>query len=178
MIITVGGDAASGPVEDALSLAEAVGAEIAKRGCILLCGGRGGIMKAACRGAEAGGGTTVGVLPGFDKSQANAHVQIPIVTGLGEARNVVIALTADAVIAIDGEYGTLSEIAHALNNGKPVVGMGTWMLTKDGREAPIHRTEDPVDAVRWVIEAATVPNFSSQPPAGTPGINDKGVNNG
>ena len=86
----------------------------------------------------------------------NEYVQIPIVTGVGDARNVIIVSSADAVIAIDGEYGTLSEIAHALNRGKPIIGMSTWALSKEGREdPPIYRTEDPVEAVRWAIEAAS-----------------------
>ena len=111
-------------------------------------------MEAACRGASQAGGVTIGVLPGTDRSNANPYVQIPIVTAMGEARNMIITTTADAIIAIDGEYGTLSEIAHALNRGKPVVGILTWNLNKDGRdEVPIYRTDDAADAVRWAIEA-------------------------
>jgi hypothetical protein len=155
IIAVVGGDAGSGPSHAALVQAEAAGAEIARRGCMLVCGGRGGVMEAACRGASEAGGVTIGVMPGRDRSGMNPHVQIPILTGLGEARNAIISITADAVIAIDGEYGTLSEIAHALINGKPVVGMGTWRLSKESKdEVPIYRTEDPVEAVRWAVETA------------------------
>lgn len=155
IIAVVGGDASSSPSDAALAQAEAVGAEIARRGCMLVCGGRGGVMEAACRGASEAGGVTIGVMPGRDRSGMNPYVQIPILTGLGEARNAIIPITADAVIAIDGEYGTLSEIAHALISGKPVVGLGTWHLSKDGVEDErVHRADEAVEAVRWAVEAA------------------------
>lgn len=112
-------------------------------------------MEAACRGASQAGGTTIGVLPGADRHDMNPHVQIPIVTGMGEARNVVVVLTADAVIAIDGEYGTLIKIAHALNRRKPVVGLSTWQLRNaTGEDPPIFRTDDPVEAVSHAVAAA------------------------
>ena len=120
------------------ALAREVGREIARRGAVLVCGGRGGVMEAACQGAKAGGGTTVGILPGADRREANPYVDLPIVTGLGEARNAVIVRTADAVIAVSGGYGSLSEIGLALKMGRPVVGLGTWELCQDGQ---------PVDAV-------------------------------
>ncbi len=110
------------------SLAEEVGSGIACRGAVLVCGGRGGIMEAASRGARAAGGTVLGVLPGEDPRQGNDYLSLAIATGLGEARNAVIARTADAVIAVGGEYGTLSEIALALKMGKPVVGLQTWLI--------------------------------------------------
>jgi uncharacterized protein (TIGR00725 family) len=110
------------------ALAEEVGHEIARLGAVLICGGRGGVMEAACRGARSAGGTTVGILPGTDRAQANPYVDIPIVTGLGEARNALVVRSADAVIAVRGGYGTLSEIALALKMGRPVVGLGTWQL--------------------------------------------------
>ncbi len=93
---------------------------------VLICGGLGGVMEAACRGARESGGTTVGILPGTDRSAANPYVDIAIPTGLGEARNAIVARSADALIAIGGAYGTLSEIAFALKAGKRVVGLGTW----------------------------------------------------
>jgi uncharacterized protein (TIGR00725 family) len=93
---------------------------------VLICGGLGGVMEAACRGAKQTGGTTVGILPGDDRSAANPYVDIVIPTGLGEARNAVVVRSADALIAIGGAYGTLSEIAFALKAGKLVVGLGTW----------------------------------------------------
>ena len=121
--------------ERVAALAEAVGREIGRRGAVLVCGGRGGVMEAACRGARSQGGTTVGILPGFDRGQANPYVDIPIVTGLGEARNAVVVRSAGAVIAVSGGYGTLSEIGLALKMGKPVVGLETWELHQKG--APV-----------------------------------------
>jgi len=106
--------------------AEEVGYLIARRNAILICGGLGGVMEAACRGAKQGGGTTIGVIPSAHKSDANPFVDIPIVTGFGEARNIIIVRTADALIAVGGRYGTLSEIAFSLAFGKPIVGLKTW----------------------------------------------------
>ena len=118
---------------DTAALAEAVGRELALRGAVLVCGGRGGVMEAACKGAKSAGGLTIGILPGASRMEANPYVDVPIATGMGEARNVVIVRSAQAVIAISGEYGTLSEIGHALKQGVPVVGMRTWQLAKAGR---------------------------------------------
>jgi len=115
-------------------LAEEVGQEIARQGAVLVCGGLGGVMEAACKGAAKEGGLTVGILPGDDRRSANQYVQIPIVTGMGYARNSIVARTAQAVIAIDGAYGTLTEIAYALQDGKPVIGLGTWSLSIGGRK--------------------------------------------
>lgn len=108
--------------------AQEVGRLLAEAGATLICGGLGGVMAAACRGARGAGGRTVGVLPGKDRGAANADVEIAIATGLGEARNLAIVASADAVIAIAGGYGTLSEIALARKLGRPVVGLGTWAL--------------------------------------------------
>lgn len=115
------------------AMAEEVGRHLARRGAVLVCGGRGGVMEAACRGAKAEGGTTVGILSGTDRREANAYVDIPIATGLGEARNAIVVRSADAVIAISGGYGTLSEIGFALKMGRPVVGLGTWELYQQGQ---------------------------------------------
>lgn len=109
-----------------LELAEDVGREIAKKNATLICGGLKGVMEAACRGAKKEHGITIGVLPGTQKTDANKYVDIPIVTGLGEARNSTIVRTADVLIAVGGRYGTLSEIAFALAFGKSVVGLKTW----------------------------------------------------
>ena len=114
-------------------MAEQVGRQLARRGAVLVCGGRGGVMEAACRGAKAEGGTTVGILPGIDRWEANAYVDIPIVTGLGEARNAIVVRTAEAVIAVSGGFGTLSEIGLALKMGRPVVGLATWELCQQGQ---------------------------------------------
>ena len=153
IIAVIGGDS---PPPEALPLAEAVGRELAQRGHALICGGRGGVMDAACRGAREAGGHTIGVLPGADRRDMNPHVEFPIVTNLGAARNTVIVLSADAVIAVDGSYGTLSEIALALGHGKPVVGLATWRLSNDGgvEDEGIVRAEDPADAVERAIAAA------------------------
>lgn len=112
--------------------AEVVGRGIARAGAVLVCGGLGGVMAAACRGARAEGGRTIGLLPGLRREDANEWVDVAIPTGLGEARNAVIVRAADVLIAIGGEYGTLSEIALALKTGVPVVGLETWQLTSPG----------------------------------------------
>jgi uncharacterized protein (TIGR00725 family) len=112
--------------EELNRLAYEVGRHIANRGAVLLCGGLGGVMENACRGAKEAGGLTVGVIPGEDKEDANPCVDIPIVTGIGKARNMIVARTADAIIAVGGRYGTLSEIAYALHFGKKVFALKSW----------------------------------------------------
>jgi uncharacterized protein (TIGR00725 family) len=118
------------------ALAEAVGRQLATAGVALVCGGLGGVMAAACRGARAAGGITIGILPGADTADANPHVLVPIATALGEARNALIVRTADVVIAIGGEYGTLSEIALARKIGRVVIGLQTWDLGRDAAGEP------------------------------------------
>ena len=115
---------------DIMKLAEEVGAEIARRGAAVVCGGLSGVMEAVCRGARKEGGLTIGIIPSDDRNDANPYVQIPIVTGMGMGRNVMLVKTADVIIAVGGEFGTLSEIAHALNLGKKVIGLRTWKLEK------------------------------------------------
>ena len=127
--VSGGGDAG----EAACRLAEEVGRELARRGAVVVTGGLGGAMAAASRGAKAQGGTTVGILPSDDRADANEWVDVAVPTGLGEGRNAVVVRAADAVIAVAGEFGTLSEIALALRLGRPVVGLDTWGLTKDGQ---------------------------------------------
>lgn len=112
--------------EDIYELAHEVGVGIAKMGAILVCGGLGGVMEGACRGACEVGGQTVGILPGPDRAHANPYVTIPIVTDLGHARNVLIVRSSDLLIAISGGYGTLSEISIGLKLKKPVIGLSTW----------------------------------------------------
>lgn len=109
--------------------AEAVGRALGRAGAVVVCGGLGGVMAAACRGAKAEGAATLGILPGDDRRAANAWVDVAVATGIGEARNALVVRAADAVVAIGGEYGTLSEIALALKMGRPVVGLGTWEIT-------------------------------------------------
>ncbi len=113
-------------------IAREVGAELARRGCVLITGGMGGIMEAASAGSKSQGGLTVGILPGTSAADANEHVDIPIVTGLSHARNSLVVRSADAIIAINGQYGTLSEIALGLTMGIPVVGLDSWDI--DGVE--------------------------------------------
>lgn len=113
-------------------VAEDVGRGLGEHGAVVLCGGLSGVMEAACRGCRAGGGTSVGILPGDDRSGANEFVDVAIATGMGEMRNALIVRAADAVIALGGEYGTLSEVAFALKTGRPVVGYDTWELSKRG----------------------------------------------
>ncbi len=141
--------------EDVAEIAEAVGRELARRGIALVCGGLGGVMEAACRGAKSEGGLTIGILPGFNRHEANPYVDIPVVTGLGEARNVIVVRTAQAVIAVNGGYGTLSEIAYALKLGIPVVGLGTWQLAKGGqRVSAIVEAATPAEAVEKALALA------------------------
>jgi uncharacterized protein (TIGR00725 family) len=152
LISVVGGDTAPPEV---LTQAEALGRELARRGCAVVCGGRGGVMEAVCRGARAEGGHTIGILPGADHGDMNAYVEFPIVTGMGYARNVAVVLSGEAVIAVDGAYGTLSEIAHALAHGKPVVGLHTWSFRNESSDdRAIIRASDPRDAVEKAIGAA------------------------
>ncbi|MFQ5895952.1 MAG: TIGR00725 family protein [Nitrospinota bacterium] len=121
LIAVVGGSAASSSV---CRLAEEVGRLIAERGAVLLCGGLGGVMEAAARGARRAGGLTVGVLPGYDAAEANPHIEVALCSGMGYARNVILVASAEAVIALEGLHGTLSEMAHALQLGKVVVALG------------------------------------------------------
>ncbi len=138
--------------EETYAAAEQVGRALALRGATVVCGGLGGVMEAACRGAKVAGGRTIGILPGIDQNEANAYVDIPIVTGLGEARNVIVVRSGRAVVAVGGEYGTLSEIAFALKFGIPVIGLGTWQLARDAKVlSGIVEVNDPVEAVELAI---------------------------
>jgi uncharacterized protein (TIGR00725 family) len=124
-----------------LEMAHEVGRLVAEKGGILVCGGMGGVMEAACRGAKEAGGLTVGIIPGARRAEANAFVDIPIATGLGYARNSLVVMNSDVIIAIDGEYGTLSEIAYAGVFGKIVFGLGTWDIKG------VIKAKNPEDAV-------------------------------
>jgi uncharacterized protein (TIGR00725 family) len=133
-------------------LAESVGYELATRGVTVVCGGLGGVMEAVCRGAQQAGGRTIGILPGDSPTAANPYVETVIPTGLGEARNLIVVRAGQAVIAVAGEYGTLSEIAFALKMGKPVVGLGTWRLMKDDLEdAGITPADSAVEAIELAL---------------------------
>lgn len=140
--------------ETEADLAAEVGRLLAEAGVVVLTGGRGGVMAAASRGAAQAGGLVVGILPGDDASQANPWVALPIVTALGEARNAILMRTAQAVIAMGGEYGTLSEIAFALKFGRPVVGLHTWRASSPNQTAlPIHSVDSAAEAVAAVLAA-------------------------
>jgi uncharacterized protein (TIGR00725 family) len=140
---------------DELALAEEAGAAVAAAGCGLVCGGLGGVMEAACRGARSEGGLTLGLLPGLDRDAANGWVVVVVPTGLGEARNALVVRAADAVVAIGGGWGTLSEIAFALKAGLPVVGIDTWEPALRG-EVPdgIVAATGPRDAVADALRLA------------------------
>ena len=151
-IAVIGGSQCS---KEEAKLAEAVGCELARRGAILVCGGLSGVMEAACKGAQSEGGITIGILSGDSRQAANPYVQIPIVTGIGYARNVIVVKSAQAIIAIDGNYGTLSEISHALQNGIPVIGLNTWALSKNGQpDNSIILAQDPTEAVDKALDLA------------------------
>jgi len=153
LIAVIGG---SQPSKKEMELAFEVGKELALHGAVLVCGGLGGVMEAACKGAKSSGGLTIGILPGDSPDAANEYVEIPIVTGLGYARNIAVVKSARAVIAVGGAYGTLSEISHALQAGIPVVGLKTWQLAKNGRkDKSIVIAENPRDAVGKALSAAS-----------------------
>src|SRR4051794_37560832 len=154
-VAVVGGARASADEERA---AEEVGRGLATAGAIVVCGGRGGVMEAVCRGAKERGGTTIGILPGASRADANPYVDVAIPTGLGELRNGLIVRAADALVAVGGEFGTLSEIALALQAGKTVVGLGVWELARGGeRVDAIERAASPEDAVARALAACGLP---------------------
>jgi uncharacterized protein (TIGR00725 family) len=152
LIAVIGGSA---PTAEEAAAAEAVGRALAEGSAVLICGGRGGVMEAACRGARAAGGLTIGILAGTDRGEANPYVDIPIVTGIGVARNAIIAHTAQAAVAVGGSYGTLSEIAFALAFGVPVVGLGTWEVGRKGHPpVPIVYATTPEEAAAHALALA------------------------
>jgi uncharacterized protein (TIGR00725 family) len=151
--ISVVGGATGEP--EILREAEAVGRGIADGGAVLVCGGRTGVMEAASKGASEAGGVVVGVLPTLSREDANPYVSHVIATGIGEARNLAVVASGDAVIAIGGEWGTLSEIAYARKLGRPVVSLRSWPLrNRGGTDLGIVEAETPEDAVRAALEAA------------------------
>ncbi len=151
-IAVIGGSECSPPEAQS---AESIGRELARRGATLVCGGLGGVMEAACKGARAEGGTTIGILSGDSRQAANPYVQIPIVTGIGYARNLIVVKSAQAVIAVGGSYGTLSEISHALQNKIPVIGLNTWSLSRNGQpDSSIILAQNPTEAVDKALELA------------------------
>ena len=135
--------------------AELVGKEIAKRGGIVICGGMGGVMEAVSRGASSLGGLVVGILPGMDDKEANKYVDIPIVTGFGHGRNIIVVSSSEIIIAIGGSFGTLSEISFALRLGIPVIGLNTWNVSKE-----IIKSENPLQAVDKAFSFISSNNYS------------------
>lgn len=128
-------------------LAEEVGVELANKGFTIICGGLGGVMEAACKGAKSVGGMTIGILPGDNPNDANKYVDIPIASGMGIGRNIIIIRSADAVMAINGSFGTLSELAFALQLNKPIVGLETWDVSGN-----INKVIDASDAGNKISE--------------------------
>jgi uncharacterized protein (TIGR00725 family) len=157
-----------------IALAEEVGERLARAGAVVLCGGLGGCMAAAARGARRGGGSCLGILPGDAAAAADPAVDLPLPTGLGEARNLVVVAGAEAVIAIGGSPGTLSEIALALKLGRPVVGLRTWRIrSPDGKASGMRTAGDAAAAVRLALracrqEAEPAEAGRRRPPAGMP----------
>jgi len=141
-IAVIGGGACTA---EQAGLAREVGAELARRDCIVITGGLGGVMAAACAGAKSQGGLTIGILPGSSAGGANEHVDVPIVTGLSHARNALVVRSCDAVIAVGGQYGTLSEIALSLAMGIPVVGLNSWDI------AGVEPAQTPGEAVERAL---------------------------
>ena len=153
IIAVIGGGQCS---KEEAKIAEEVGRQLARQGAILVCGGLSGVMEAACKGASSEGGVTIGILPGESRQSANPYVQIPIVTGIGYARNITVVKSAQAVIAIDGNYGTLSEISHALQSGIPVIGLNTWSLSRNSKQDDsIILAKDAAEAVDKALNLAT-----------------------
>lgn len=151
-VAVCGAGQASGPIA---AQAESVGRLLARAGAIVVCGGLGGVMDAAARGAAAEGGTVVGILPGPTRMGASPHVTVSIPTGMGEMRNALIVRAADSLIAVGGEFGTLSEVALALKTGVPVVGLDTWELAQGGTPVEaIVRVATPEEAVAAALAAA------------------------
>ena len=143
---------------DLLRDAEAVGRGIAEAGAVLVCGGRGGVMEAASKGASDAGGVVLGVLPTLSREDANPYVSHAVATGVGEARNLAVVASGDAVIAVGGEWGTLSEIAYARKLGRPVVAIRSWPLrSREGTDLGIVEAESPEGAVEAAISAAGQP---------------------
>jgi len=135
------------------ALAEEVGRLLAQRGAVVVCGGLGGVMEAACRGARSAGGLTVGILPGYDRKAANPWTDVAIATGLGEARNVIVAASGDGVIAVGGSLGTLSEMAVALKLRRPGGALGSWHLELERRptDGTLTVAETPAEAVELLL---------------------------
>jgi uncharacterized protein (TIGR00725 family) len=155
MSLYVGVAGASQPEPPLLEQAELLGRRLAEAGAIVVCGGGPGVMEAVCRGAQSAGGTTVGLLPGLDRAEGNPYLTISVPTGLGQGRNLLLVRASDAVIAVGGGFGTLSEIALALRTGTPVIGLTTWSLHLGSQPVDAFPVADtPEAAAQLALEAA------------------------
>jgi len=134
-------------------MAAEIGRYVAENGGVVLCGGLGGVMEGAARGAKEAGGTTIGIIPSENKADANQFIDYVIPTGFGQARNVLVVRAADAIVALPGKYGTLSEMAFALVSGKPIVSVQAWKLGEE-----IQQVEDPLEAAKIAMELARKQN--------------------
>jgi uncharacterized protein (TIGR00725 family) len=167
MRLYVGVAGASRPEPPLLDEAEVLGRRLGEAGAVVVCGGGPGVMEAVCRGAQSAGGTTIGLLPGLDRAEGNPYLTVSLPTGLGQGRNLLLVRSSDALVAVGGGFGTLSEIALALRTGIPVVGLATWSLGLDARPVPAFPVaEDAEAAARLVLEAA---RSRLADPAGRPG---------
>ena len=164
----VGVAGASQPEPPLLDQAELLGRRLAEAGAIVVCGGGPGVMEAVCRGAQSAGGTTVGLLPGLDRAEGNPYLTISVPTGLGQGRNLLLVRSSDAVIAVGGGFGTLSEIALALRTGTPVIGLATWSLHLGSHQVDAFPVADTSDAAaQLALEAARSPGPGlRRPPRG------------
>ena len=154
MIIAVIGESTASS-ENAI-LAEEVGRLLAKANVTIVCGGQGGVMRSVCKGAKESGGTTIGILPGLDPLDSNEYIDIPICTGLGNGRNLLVIRAGAVIIAIGGAYGTLSEIGLALSESKPVIGLNTWSLLREEKiDCGIIVADSPEKAVEIAISQAS-----------------------
>ena len=155
MNLYVGVAGASRPERGLVEQAERLGRRLAEGGAVVVCGGGPGVMEAVCRGAQAAGGTTVGMLPGLDRAEGNQYLTVALPTGLGQGRNLLLVRSSDALVAVGGGFGTLSEIALALRTGTPVVGLATWSLHLDtGPVDAFPVATDPDAAADLALEAA------------------------
>jgi uncharacterized protein (TIGR00725 family) len=153
--IYVGVAGASRAEPELLTQGELLGRSLAEGGAVVVCGGGPGVMEAVCRGARTAGGATVGLLPGLDRADANPHLSISVPTGMGQGRNLLLVRSSDALVAVGGGFGTLSEIALALRTGVPVIGLATWSLHLDGQPVPAFPVApDAGTAARWALDAA------------------------
>ncbi len=146
VVSVIGGHKCTDEVEQ---LAHELGKKLAKVAEILVSGGLSGTMKAACQGFKAGGGLTIGIIPSYNKEDANEFVDIPIPTGLGLARNVLVVQAGDIVVALPGEYGTLSEIAYCMQFGKPVISLGSWDMPG---VIKVKTVEETIEKVKEILD--------------------------